>query len=218
MKRAHDLSLTQVNNYLASYIEYLNVKIKNNEMKILITYALEAEKGNIQIPGCSVVFCCTGIGKVSTAIDTYEALLKNMPDLVLNVGTAGTFRHQVGDIVVCSRFFDRDLEKISNLGVHFRIDLTDELHHAGLLKHIKAEGLVSTGDTFQTDHDESGIPADVYDMESFAAAQVCKRLNVPYMSVKYVTDIIGRNSIKHWEEKLQDGRDGLAEFLMNIRF
>ena len=33
MKRAHDLSLTQVNNYLASYIEYLNVKIKNNEMK-----------------------------------------------------------------------------------------------------------------------------------------------------------------------------------------
>jgi len=28
MKRAHDLSLTQVNNYLASYIEYLNVKIE----------------------------------------------------------------------------------------------------------------------------------------------------------------------------------------------
>jgi len=33
MKRAHDLSLTQVNHYLASYIEYINVKIKNNEMK-----------------------------------------------------------------------------------------------------------------------------------------------------------------------------------------
>ncbi|MCE5174919.1 MAG: hypothetical protein ABFC90_01010 [Bacteroidales bacterium] len=36
MKRVHDLSLTQVNNYLASYIEYLNVKIKNNEMKKII--------------------------------------------------------------------------------------------------------------------------------------------------------------------------------------
>jgi len=33
MKRAHDLSLIQINNYLASYIEYLNVKIKKNEMK-----------------------------------------------------------------------------------------------------------------------------------------------------------------------------------------
>jgi len=28
MKRAHDLSLTQMNNYLTSYIEYLNVRIK----------------------------------------------------------------------------------------------------------------------------------------------------------------------------------------------
>ena len=28
MKRAHDLLLIQVNNYLASYIEYLNVKIE----------------------------------------------------------------------------------------------------------------------------------------------------------------------------------------------
>ena len=36
MKRAHDLSLTQVNNYLASYIECLNVKIKKNEMKKII--------------------------------------------------------------------------------------------------------------------------------------------------------------------------------------
>jgi len=33
MKRAHNLSLTQVNNYLASYIECLNIKTKNNEMK-----------------------------------------------------------------------------------------------------------------------------------------------------------------------------------------
>jgi len=33
MKRAQDLSLTHVNNYLESYIECLNVKIKNNEMK-----------------------------------------------------------------------------------------------------------------------------------------------------------------------------------------
>jgi len=33
MKQAHDLSLTQVNNYLVSTIEYLGVKIENNELK-----------------------------------------------------------------------------------------------------------------------------------------------------------------------------------------
>ena len=30
MKRAYDFSLTQVSNYLASYIECINVKMKNN--------------------------------------------------------------------------------------------------------------------------------------------------------------------------------------------
>ena len=33
MKRAHDLSITQLSNYLAGCIEYLDVKIKDNEMK-----------------------------------------------------------------------------------------------------------------------------------------------------------------------------------------
>ena len=46
MKRAHDLSFIQVHNYLAGNIEYLNVKMKNKEMK-----------NNSYIPG----FClCSG--------------------------------------------------------------------------------------------------------------------------------------------------------------
>ena len=35
MKRAHDLSFIQVHNYLAGNIEYLNVKMKNKEMKTI---------------------------------------------------------------------------------------------------------------------------------------------------------------------------------------
>ena len=37
MKRANCLSIKQVDNHLASYIEYLNIKIKNNEMKKITT-------------------------------------------------------------------------------------------------------------------------------------------------------------------------------------
>ena len=41
MKRAHDILLIKGNNYLASYIEYLNFKIKKNEMKkSLVTLGL----------------------------------------------------------------------------------------------------------------------------------------------------------------------------------
>jgi len=185
-------------------------------MKILVTYALEAEKGSILIPGSSLAFCCTGVGKVSTAINTYEALLKDKADLVLNVGTAGTLNHRVGDILVCSEFVDRDLAKISSLGINSRLDFKEELKKAGILKQLPANYIVSTGDTFQTNEKESGADGDVFDMESYAAAQVCKKLGVPYVSVKYVTDIIGKNSIKHWEDKLQEAREGLAVFLGNL--
>jgi len=182
-------------------------------MKILITYALEDERGNIQIPECDITFCCTGIGKVSTAIYTYEALLNVKPDLVLNIGTAGTLNHQVGDILLCSRFFDRDLVKISDFGVNCRLDFVEEIQSLGIFKGLMTDHLVSTGDTFQTNQDESGTEGDVFDMESYAGAQVCKKLGVPYISVKYVTDVIGQNSLKHWEEKLEEAKEGLAEFV-----
>jgi adenosylhomocysteine nucleosidase len=40
--------------------------------------------------------------------------------------------------------------------------------------------------------------------------------NIPFISVKYVTDKIGENSIKHWEDKLADAREGLNSFLNNL--
>lgn len=187
-------------------------------MKILVTYALEEEKEHFHIPDCSVVACCTGVGKVSTAIGTYAAIQKEHPDLVLNIGTAGTLSHQVGDIFICSRFLDRDLVKISNLGVNSYLDFTAELRDLAVMKDYRTDYLVSTGDTFQTSQEEGGVECDVFDMESYAAAQVCKTLGVPYCAVKYVTDVIGRNSIKHWEEKLQDARTELSMFVSGLRF
>ena len=48
-----------------------------------------------------------------------------------------------------------------------------------------------------------GIEGDVVDMESFALAFVCQQMNIPFFSIKYVTDVIGKNSIKEWEDKLK---------------
>ncbi|HET9570644.1 MAG TPA: nucleosidase [Bacteroidales bacterium] len=185
-------------------------------MKILITYALEAERGNWQIPGHELFFCKTGVGKVAAALHTYEQILNIKPDLVLAVGTAGTIHHRVGDIVVADQFVDRDLEKIAHLGVPFQLDFTDELATFSFLQN--ANGTVSTGDTFQENFDESsaGKWADVFDMEAFGGAQACKMLGIPFVAVKYITDVIGQNSIKHWEDKLEDAKLALEEFLKSL--
>jgi adenosylhomocysteine nucleosidase len=54
--------------------------------------------------------------------------------------------------------------------------------------------------------------ADVVDMENFAVAALCKRKGIPLVSVKYITDKIGENSVQHWEDKLHDANLGLQRF------
>ena len=185
-------------------------------MKILITYALEAERGDWQLPGHELFFCATGVGKVSAALHTYEKALALKPDLVLAVGTAGTFHHRVGDIVVANRFVDRDLEKIAHLGVPFQLDFSDELAAFSFQQAVNTT--VSSGDTFQENAEDSaaGEWADVFDMEAYGNAQACKALGLPFVAVKYITDVIGQNSIKHWEEKLEDARKGTEVFLKTL--
>ena len=65
--------------------------------------------------------------------------------------------------------------------------------------------------------DAAGVEGDVVDMEAYAEAQVCNELGIPFLSVKYVTDIIGQNSVKHWEDKLADARRGLSAYFEKIR-
>jgi len=185
-------------------------------MKILITYALEAERGNWQIPGHNVFSFRTGVGKVSAALQTYEKAQMLKPELVISVGTAGTLHHQVGDIVVADKFVDRDLQKIAHLGVFYQLDFTKDLAHLPFKQ--KVDATVSTGDTFQENAKDAltGAWADVFDMEAYGSAQACKMLGIRFVSVKYITDVIGQNSIKHWEEKLEDARKGLENFLKTL--
>lgn len=136
----------------------------------------------------------TGVGKVAATLALTEAIAKERPECVLNVGTAGTFRRKVGDIVACRRFVDRDFARLPLPGIGW------ELGQDG--------PSVSTGDNFVTGGEDDGC--DVVDMEAFALARVCAHFGVPFACVKYVTDIIGQNSVALWEAKLAEARERLT--------
>ena len=156
----------------------------------------------------------TGVGKVKSAYYVSEVLNQAKPDLVINVGTAGSIDCQVGDILVCRHFIDRDMQKLADMGLEYEIDSSALLAEKGYCMHWAGEGICNTGDTFLTEL--SDVKGDVVDMEAFAQAFVCRAKNVPFIAVKYVTDIIGQNSVKHWEDKLADARKGLGEFFEQI--
>ena len=50
-------------------------------------------------------------------------------------------------------------------------------------------------------------------MEAFAEATVCQEMGVPYISLKYITDVVGQNSVQAWADKLASAREDLAQYL-----
>ena len=69
-------------------------------MRILVTYAVQGEFTELKFPGLigeeevQIGYLRTGVGKVKSAFYLSEAISHAQPDLVVNVGTAGTIRHQ----------------------------------------------------------------------------------------------------------------------------
>ena len=179
--------------------------------KVLVTYAVQGEFVEIKWPDIEPYYVRTGIGKVKSAFHVAEAIRQVRPDLVLNLGSAGSLNHQVGDIFVCRKFIDRDLQKMSGLEIESEIDVSTMLNEKGFCSHWTEEGVCNTGDSFLTE--VAHVSGDVVDMEAYAQAFVCRAKEIPFISVKYVTDVIGQNSVKHWEDKLADARKGLSHYL-----
>ena len=182
-------------------------------MNILVTYAIEQEKIDVSFPDCTVDYCKTGIGKVNAALAVADAVAGQKPDLILNVGTAGSVDKEVDSIVICDTFVDRDMKKCKDFGVDFHFDFKKELQDIPLIRHWNTANICNTGDLFVTEIIDE---ADAFDMENFAVAALCKRRGIPFVSVKYITDKIGENSVKHWADKLTDAKTGLQAFFNNL--
>ena len=179
-------------------------------MKLLVTYALEDEKVNVPFDG-EVIYLRTGIGKMKTSVAVTEAILQSKPDMVLNIGTVGTFNHKVGDVLVCRKFCDRDMIKINIPGLLCNIDMSkDDL--SSIYPKLANQPIYecSTGDTFVTKAED--MSSDVCDMESFCIAYICKKYKIPFAAVKVVTDVVGSNSVKHWEDAIRDATVRLQEW------
>ncbi len=178
-------------------------------MNILVTYAIPQERVEVSLPGCDITYCETGIGKVNALLSVADAIAGNRPDLILNIGTAGSVDHDVDSIVICDTFVDRDMKKCKDFGVAYHLDFKEELKSVSAIEGWNTNNICNTGDSFVTRVIDE---ADAFDMENFAVAALCKRRRIPFVSVKYITDKIGENSVKHWEDKLEDAQAGLQRF------
>lgn len=185
-------------------------------MKILLVYAIPEEKIEINIPNAEVIYVETGMGKVNAAMKTMRAICEYHPDMVISFGTAGTINHKVGDVVVCNRFIDRDLRKVAIDGVISEIEFGRDVPWRVSTNRDIMWGTCNTGDSFITEN--ADIEGDVIDMEAYGEADVCRMMGIPFVAVKYVTDVVGQNSVKDWYSKIADAREGLTAYFQSLVF
>lgn len=183
--------------------------------KVLMIFALPEEVIQVEWTNCKIIPIVSRIGKACAAIAVTKAILSEQPDIVINIGSAGTLTHAIGDIIVSTHFEDRNFAQteLPNIIYEYCENNAYENSFPSIIKNKevwKNDFIVNTGDDFVTT--ELQAHGDAFDMESFAELLACRSENVPFISIKYITDIIGQNSIKLWAEKLEEARTSLTEY------
>lgn len=188
---------------VASRLQHINERVENRQ-----TFT-EGRMGQHHI----VLLQC-GIGKVAAAVGAVELIRQYRPDCIINTGVAGALDSSVGvmDVVVAERTVYHDVDCFTD-NPHGRIQ-GFPLFFAGdkrLIKAVKGVqsasqvhiGLICSGDQFVSNLDDlrgiKGYFPDglAVDMESCAIAQVCYMYDVPFLSLRIISDTPGITNHEH---------------------
>lgn len=214
-------------------VTILRDKIENRQETVIA--GCEYSTGTIS--GMEVVLLKSGIGKVNAALSTAILLEKFKPDYVINTGSAGGFHPElnVGDAVISTEVRHHDVDvtvfnyeygQVPNLPVAFKADekLVRLAEESALevtdMKIVK--GLIATGDSFMNDpvrveFVRSKFP-DLYaaEMEAAAVAQVCYQFGVPFVILRALSDIAGKESNVSFEQFLEKAAVNSTKLVLNF--
>lgn len=196
-------------------------------MRIIITAATQAEFQPAMaalnaLPNADIAFNVTGIGMLATAVSLTKLVLQKQPDLVMQVGIAGTFETtiELGKVVIVKD------EYLGNIGVEeagiwkdfFDLRLVDEnsfpfkqkaitnlhLPEFNILKLQEVNAV--TVNEISTNLQRIQQLAAKYNpiiesMEGAALHYVCADLNVPFIQIRSISNYIGERDKSKWQIK-----------------
>lgn len=184
------------------------------DSKVALIIALPIETQNL-FKDVEVHYC--GIGKVNAAFKTAEIILKTGCTHVINLGTAGSHVFPTHSLIECSHVVQRDMD-LSPLGFPQgqtpMDDIPGSIECYSLLDQFE-KGICGTGDRFEVGPPQ--LKCDLVDMEAYAIAKVCKKMNVQFSAYKYITDGSDHQAHKDWIENLKPASRKLREVFDLLR-
>lgn len=214
-------------------VTILRDQLDNREQEVIANS--EFTKGTYD--GVEVVLLKSGIGKVNAALSTTLLLDRYKPDYVLNTGSAGGFHPSlnVGDVVISTEVRHNDVDvtafgyeygQVPGLPAAYLPDqkLVDiAVSKAEEISDIQvAKGLIVTGDSFLNDPVKVDFIRskfkDLYagEMEAAAIAQVCHQFEVPFVVIRALSDIAGKESDVSFDQFLDQAAKHSANLVLKI--
>lgn len=189
------------------------------------------------IDGREVVLAKSGIGKVNAAIATTLVIQQFKPDIILNTGSAGGFGEalEIGTVVISDEVTHHDVDvtafgyvpgQVPGMPETFRSDekliaiAKTAVEEIG--QHPHATGLIASGDVFMSDRDRVADVRKLFptmiaaEMEAAAVAQVCHQFGTPFVVIRALSDIAGKDSSISFDEFLPIAAKHSSEIVMQV--
>ncbi|WP_121611636.1 5'-methylthioadenosine/S-adenosylhomocysteine nucleosidase [Mesobacillus foraminis] len=214
-------------------VTLLRNKIENGEQQTVAGF--EFITGILE--GTEVVLLRSGIGKVNAAMSTTVLLERFSPDYIINTGSAGGLNPElsVGDVVISSEVRHHDVDvtafgyeygQVPQLPPAFEADaklIQIAEDSAGEIEGIQTvKGLITTGDSFMSDPDRVEFIKTKFnnlqavEMEAAAIAQVAYQFGIPFVIIRSLSDIAGKESNVSFDQFLETAAINSATLVMKI--
>jgi len=185
----------------------------------------------------NIVLLKSGIGKVNAAMSTTILIERYHPDLIINTGSAGGLNPElnVGDLVISDDVFHHDVDATVFGYAYGQVPQMPAAYHADeRLIHVAEEaanslegiqvrkGRIASGDSFMNDPDRVQMIAEKFpglqavEMEAAAIAQVAYQYGLPFVIIRALSDIAGKDSDVSFEQFLQTAALNSANLVIEI--
>ncbi|KHE71785.1 5'-methylthioadenosine/S-adenosylhomocysteine nucleosidase [Halobacillus sp. BBL2006] len=189
-----------------------------------------------KLHGKEVVLLKSGIGKVNAAMSTTILHERYDVDTVINTGSAGGFAKdlEVGDVVISNYVTHHDVDvtafqyeygQVPGMPSMYPADetLINQAMEAVENTNAKAKrGIIATGDSFMQEESRVNFVRGKFpemiaaEMEAAAIAQVCYKYGTPFVVIRALSDIAGKESSVSFEEFLPKAAENAAVMIMSM--
>src|SRR5699024_3447732 len=189
-----------------------------------------------KLSGKEVVLLKSGIGKVNAAMATTILHERFAPNYVINTGSAGGYSDElnIGVIFIFTSVVHHDVDATAFDNVYGQVPgmpAKYEAHSDLIEKAVQAtkkldvqgvKGMIATGDSFMDKPDRVSSILEHFndvialEMEAAAIAQVCYQYDKPFVIMRALSDIAGKESSLSFESFLEKAANNSSELIMRM--